>query len=146
MQQNITQSSNRQSIDVIVDGELITTAKFNPRSEMFLRDVARLIDALNIITKTRNIKFPELPDTDDDDQFVASLDAVSKPLNEFADSIDGFIAASDKIVGAGVTEAIMREDDEKFSLFNKIYAPIFDEYGKQRGAKTGKYRANKRQQ
>ena len=139
MAEPIVAESYKKSIDVVVAGNIITTIVYNPHSPLFERNMARLVQSLNEISKTRNIKFPEIPEGEDDS--IGTIESISEPLGKFADAIDMFISAADKIGGTGVTERILGEDDGKFTLFNLAYAPIFNDYAELRGAKTGKYKA-----
>jgi len=147
----ITGQSYRREHDVVVANKVICTISYNPKSELFGRNVARLLQALSGLAKTRNIKIPDLPNLPEEENgaadeqreaFADALERAAEPLGKFADAYDVFIAAADKIGGCGVTEAILDEDDEKLTLFSKAFAPIFEEYNKQRRAKTNKYRAN----
>ena len=138
---SISGKSHRKEVEVIVAGEIICTVRYNPRSEIFVRDVSRLVQALNDLAQMRGIDLPELPEIDDWDKDLTVLDSASDSLGEVADKFDTFIAAADKIIGNGVTEAIIAEDDENMTLFNKVFNPIFEEYGEARRTKIDKYRA-----
>ena len=137
----ITGKSHRKEIEIEVGGVLICTASYNPKSELFIRNVARVVQTLNNLSKIRGIKLRDLPEIDDEEGLDA-LDAASTELGGLADAYDTFIAASDKIIGIGVTETIIDEDDQNLTLFNKVFNPIFEEYVKVRKAKMDGYRAD----
>ena len=139
----INAKTHRQKIKVMLDDEeLLCTVTYNPRSAIFLREMARLAQALSGVGTLRGINIPSLPEISDGDEgALDALDAAAGAFGGIADAFDALVAASDKIIGSGVTDAILAEDDENLTLFNAVYAPIFEEYVKVRSEKMDKYRA-----
>lgn len=155
----------KREIEVVsTDGEHICTVVYYPGNEtIFQRNVIRLFEALHGGMKQKGINVPDFPDeptppeTEDEDAiaayekgmedhlkgFESALDTIMPSLSKIADNIDAIIEAGDKIAGQGVTEKILETDDNDWTNFNIVFAPIFEEYARQRGEKTSKYRAKK---
>ena len=133
--------SNRRQYDVIIAGEKICTISYNPNNViLFGRNVSRLIRALSELRNTGTFNIAELPELIETKEDFEAMEQATAPLTNFADKVDEFIYAADKIAGIGMTEAILEEDDENLTLFMKAFQPILDEYGKQRKLKTDKYK------
>ena len=141
-ERTIRGESHKSKIEVEVDGEIICTVSYNPKSELFVRNMARLVQALNEVAKLDGFAMPSFPEDDDDDPGASldALDSAGKALGQLADTFDEFIAAADKIIGVGVAESIIAEDDDNMTLFMSVLEPIFADYKKAREEKTNKYR------
>jgi len=149
-ERTVTIADHGQQFEVVNEaGRQICTIIYYPKSQLFARNVARLIQELQTLSKFSKSKLDGLPETidtedaEDVEEVMEQLERTAKPLIDYADAIDAFIVASDKIIGKGATESILENDDESLTNYMKIMNPIFKEYGEQRGKKVDKYRAKK---
>ena len=131
--------TGRKKIEITLDGDDYCTVSYNPGSELFSRNVARMIQALGELGKHRDI---DIPDFADGGEPLDEISQISGTLGGFADAFDAFIEATDKIIGKGITEAILEYDNEDMAILMSVLEPVFEDYAKARGGRLDKYRAN----